>query len=136
MRILTLLLGLSMLLFAIPGCESSADRLLEERIALIGELADAYDNDAPQETIDELNKRIEENTRKLDELKLASEAQRGNAVFACSARCFVHQAAIRDPREWICQPSEAQQVHPIARGWDGSLCQDKQDTWKRNDAEQ
>jgi hypothetical protein len=62
---------------ALAGCGgSSADRLVEEEITLLNEMADAYESDAPQATINEIGLRIKEIHKQLDDLKLTQAAKK------------------------------------------------------------
>jgi hypothetical protein len=76
MRGLVLTVGLLLLLGMLAGCGTSADRLVREQIGLLEELADAYENGAPQSKIDEIKKEMVENDKKLEELKLSEDAKR------------------------------------------------------------
>lgn len=76
MRILALTAGLFILLGAVSGCGSAPDRLVQEQIGLLNELADAYENGAPQSKIDEIRQALDENDKKIEELKLSDNAKR------------------------------------------------------------
>jgi hypothetical protein len=76
MRIRALLLVSLTVIVTLPGCGTSADRLVERQIMLLEEMADAYEKGAPQETIDEIKKTMAENDKKLDELKMTEDAKR------------------------------------------------------------
>jgi hypothetical protein len=71
MRRLALTVGLSSLLVLLGGCGNNADERMEKEIAILQELADAYESDAPQSKIDEITKRLSDNHHELDAMKLA-----------------------------------------------------------------
>ncbi len=72
-----------LLMLAIPllaacgicGC-GGADGLMRDQIKLMNETAEAIESKAPQEKINELEKRLEENGKKLEELKLSDEEKK------------------------------------------------------------
>src|SRR5262249_16443338 len=76
MKKFALTLSRPILLLALAGGESRADRLIKDQIALLEEMADAYDSNAPQATINEIKKRMDENDKRLEDLKLTEDAKR------------------------------------------------------------
>ena len=77
MKTPALIFCISSLMVALTGCSgTTADRLLEEQITLLYELADAFDNDAPQAKIDEISKLLADNHRQLDDLKLPERTKK------------------------------------------------------------
>jgi hypothetical protein len=76
MRNLALTIGLFILLGLLSGCGAPVDRLVKEQIGLLNELADAYENGAPQSKIDEIKQALDENDEKIKELKLPNDAKR------------------------------------------------------------
>jgi hypothetical protein len=57
------------------GCESGGDHIVREQVLLLDELADAYDNQASEATIDEIKKRMEANDKKLEEFHLTRDGK-------------------------------------------------------------
>jgi len=57
----------------ITGCGSSPDSLMQEQIKDTNELAEAIETKAPQDKINDLRKKMEENGKKLAEFKLSDD---------------------------------------------------------------
>ena len=76
MKRATLFLGFLTLIFVLGGCGRTADHVVEEQIMLLDEMADAYDNDAPGTTIIDIQERMNENDKRLEELKMTKEVKR------------------------------------------------------------
>jgi hypothetical protein len=55
------------------GCGASADSLMKDQIKLMNELADAMESNAAESKLADIKKRMDENSKKLDGLKLSEE---------------------------------------------------------------
>jgi hypothetical protein len=73
-RFLLILGGLACIVL-FPGCESGGDNIVRDQVLLLDELADAYDNQASETTIDEIKKRMEANDKKLEEFHLTRDGK-------------------------------------------------------------
>jgi hypothetical protein len=71
MRRLTLSVSLVLLLVLLGGCSSNADEHMEKEVAILQELGDAYESDAPQSKIDEIAKRLADNHLEFDAMRLS-----------------------------------------------------------------
>ena len=70
------LLGLgsiALLLFAVSGCGANADSLVQEQIKEMNDLAQAMETNAPDSTIKDIQKKMEDTNQKLKDLKVSDE---------------------------------------------------------------
>jgi hypothetical protein len=64
--------GVALLLFAVSGC-GGADSLVQEQIKDMNDLAKAFETNAPESVVRNLQKKTEETGKKLQDLKLSDE---------------------------------------------------------------
>ncbi len=70
------LLGLgsvSLLFFALSGCSGNADGLVQEQIKDMNDLAQAIETNAPDATLKDLQQKMQDTGKKLDDLKLSDD---------------------------------------------------------------
>ncbi len=60
----------------ISGCGSSPDSLIQEQIKDMNQLAEALETKASQDKINELKKKMEETSKKLEDLKLSDDEKK------------------------------------------------------------
>lgn len=73
----TLAASLLVVALCTNGCNrNSADAVMKDNIAAMNELADAVESNAPEGKISEIQKRLEENNKKLEDLKLSEEEKK------------------------------------------------------------
>lgn len=67
---MTVLVGLALVF---SGCGSKPDRLVQKQIALMNEMADEIESGGSEDDIKQVRGRLEENSKKLEELDLSEE---------------------------------------------------------------